>query len=176
MSPPDMTVIAGLEVVEGDSLQLLTATEASVLLKVTPNWVYMASRDGRLPHVRLGRPPTGRCASGAGSCSRTWRRCAMRGGLGSARRPRCGWCPAGVRDGARIDLPAADRRRSDRLRRALPQLERAPVPEARIRPQARGAGVPDRAARARPQGQADRLRRALRRLLGPLAQGAPHPR
>ncbi|UTI66905.1 helix-turn-helix domain-containing protein [Paraconexibacter antarcticus] len=44
------------EVVAEDSLRLLTATEAAALLKVSSTWIYAASRDGRLPCVRLGDP------------------------------------------------------------------------------------------------------------------------
>ena len=34
---------------------LLTATDAAALLAVRPSWVYAAVREGRLPHVRVGR-------------------------------------------------------------------------------------------------------------------------
>lgn len=44
------------EVVVEDSLRLLTATEAAALLSVSSTWIYAASRDGRLPCVRLGAP------------------------------------------------------------------------------------------------------------------------
>jgi excisionase family DNA binding protein len=39
-----------------DSLALLTATEAAELLRVTPSWIRVAARDGRLPCLRLGAP------------------------------------------------------------------------------------------------------------------------
>jgi excisionase family DNA binding protein len=34
---------------------LLTATDAATSLAVRPSWVYAAVREGRLPHVRVGR-------------------------------------------------------------------------------------------------------------------------
>jgi excisionase family DNA binding protein len=34
---------------------LLTAKQVSELLQVPERWVYQAARDGRMPHVRLGR-------------------------------------------------------------------------------------------------------------------------
>ena len=34
---------------------LLNAGQAAQLLAVRPAWIYSAVRDGRLPHVRLGR-------------------------------------------------------------------------------------------------------------------------
>jgi excisionase family DNA binding protein len=34
---------------------LLTAVEVASVLRVTPDWVYAASRRDGLPHVRLGR-------------------------------------------------------------------------------------------------------------------------
>lgn len=34
---------------------LLTAKEAAVLLSVRVSWVYEATRDGRLPHIHVGR-------------------------------------------------------------------------------------------------------------------------
>ena len=47
-------------VVEEDSLQLLTPSEAAQLLRVSTAWVYRAAGDGRLPCVRLGTA-TGPC-------------------------------------------------------------------------------------------------------------------
>lgn len=35
--------------------RLLTAAEVAERLRVTPGWVYAATRANRLPHVRLGR-------------------------------------------------------------------------------------------------------------------------
>jgi excisionase family DNA binding protein len=40
---------------EGLAEPLLTATAAAALLAVRPSWVYAAVREGRLPHMRLGR-------------------------------------------------------------------------------------------------------------------------
>ena len=34
---------------------LLTAAEVARMLRVTPAWVYAATRRGSVPHVRLGR-------------------------------------------------------------------------------------------------------------------------
>lgn len=34
---------------------LLTAVEVARMLRVTPAWVYAATRQGTVPHVRLGR-------------------------------------------------------------------------------------------------------------------------
>jgi excisionase family DNA binding protein len=34
---------------------LLTAEEVADLLRVTPAWVYAATRRHRIPHIRLGR-------------------------------------------------------------------------------------------------------------------------
>jgi excisionase family DNA binding protein len=34
---------------------LLTAEEVAALLRVTPAWVYAATRQHRIPHIRLGR-------------------------------------------------------------------------------------------------------------------------
>jgi len=34
---------------------LLTAEEVAALLRVTPAWVYAATREHRIPHIRLGR-------------------------------------------------------------------------------------------------------------------------
>lgn len=34
---------------------LLTAEEVAALLRVTPAWVYAATRRHRIPHIRLGR-------------------------------------------------------------------------------------------------------------------------
>jgi excisionase family DNA binding protein len=39
----------------GLSEPLLNATQAARLLAVRPAWIYAAVREGRLPHVRLGR-------------------------------------------------------------------------------------------------------------------------
>lgn len=38
---------------EGDAL--LTAGEVAALLRVTPAWIYTATRRNEVPHVRLGR-------------------------------------------------------------------------------------------------------------------------
>jgi excisionase family DNA binding protein len=35
--------------------ELLTAREVAILLRVTTQWVYNATRHGDVPHVRLGR-------------------------------------------------------------------------------------------------------------------------
>lgn len=35
--------------------QLLTAHDVAEMLGVPPSWVYAASREGRIPTVRLGR-------------------------------------------------------------------------------------------------------------------------
>lgn len=35
--------------------ELLTAVEVARMLRVTPAWVYAATRQGTVPHVRLGR-------------------------------------------------------------------------------------------------------------------------
>jgi excisionase family DNA binding protein len=35
--------------------RLMTPTEAAELLSVRTSWVYEACRDGRLPHIRVGR-------------------------------------------------------------------------------------------------------------------------
>ena len=34
---------------------LLTATDAARLLSVRTSWIYEATRDGRLPHMKIGR-------------------------------------------------------------------------------------------------------------------------
>ena len=34
---------------------LMTAQEVALLLRVTPGWIYAATRRNSLPHVRLGR-------------------------------------------------------------------------------------------------------------------------
>ena len=39
----------------GDGLDLLTAGELALLLRVTPAWVYAQTRAQRIPHVSLGR-------------------------------------------------------------------------------------------------------------------------
>jgi excisionase family DNA binding protein len=39
---------------EGDPA-LLNAAEVAEILGVPPSWVYAEARDGRLPHVRVGR-------------------------------------------------------------------------------------------------------------------------
>jgi excisionase family DNA binding protein len=57
---PDQTVVLNL----GDMTDmrsssrdedLLTAIEVATMLRVTPAWVYGATRQGRIPHLRLGR-------------------------------------------------------------------------------------------------------------------------
>jgi excisionase family DNA binding protein len=39
-----------------DTLQLLTVAEACQLLNVSSSWVYSASKDGRIPSLRVGGP------------------------------------------------------------------------------------------------------------------------
>jgi excisionase family DNA binding protein len=39
----------------GDGLDLLTAGEVALLLRVTPAWVYAQTRARRIPHLSLGR-------------------------------------------------------------------------------------------------------------------------
>lgn len=38
-----------------NNADLLTAIEVAKMLRVTPAWVYTATRQGTLPHMRLGR-------------------------------------------------------------------------------------------------------------------------
>jgi len=35
--------------------EVMTAREVAVLLRVTPGWIYAATRRNEIPHVRLGR-------------------------------------------------------------------------------------------------------------------------
>jgi excisionase family DNA binding protein len=39
----------------GDGLELLTAGEVAMWLRMTPAWVYAQTRANRIPHVSLGR-------------------------------------------------------------------------------------------------------------------------
>lgn len=39
----------------GDGLELMTAGEVALLLRVTPAWVYTQTRARKIPHVSLGR-------------------------------------------------------------------------------------------------------------------------